>query len=91
MSQVNFFMLPEDEVEFAGMLAARGDTRFFPARALDLPAGANSYRLVLLNRNLGWPTGVDAIELEAPTRATTTLDLFKDPHIEWARYGRLNG
>ena len=85
MSQVNFFMLPEDESEFLHMLEARGDTRLFPTRGIDLPAGLDSYRLVLLNRNLGWPARVGAIELEAPTRATTTLDLFKDPHIEWAR------
>ncbi len=85
MSQVNFFMLPEDESEFVRMLEARGDTRLFPMRALDMPVEVYSCGVVLLNRDLGWPAHVDAIEQKAPTRATTTLDLFKDAHIEWAR------
>jgi hypothetical protein len=85
VSQVNFFMLPEDEAEFAQVLAAREDTRVFPARGLDTPATVHTNGLTLFNRKLGWPAIVDAIELEAPVRASTTLDSFKDPHVQWSR------
>jgi hypothetical protein len=54
-------------------------------RALDMPAEVDSCGVVLLNRDLGWPVHLDAIERDAPTRATAALDMFKDPHIQWSR------
>jgi hypothetical protein len=53
MSQVNFFMLPEDEDDFVEVLAAREDTRVFPAHGLDIPATLHSNGLTLFNRKLG--------------------------------------
>jgi hypothetical protein len=85
VSQVNFFMMPEDEAEFAEVLGARGDTRVFPSRGLEVAATVHAHGLVLFNRTLGWPAVVDAIEGEEPVRAFTTLDSFKDPHVEWLR------
>jgi hypothetical protein len=85
MSQVNFFMLPEDEADFVEVLAAREDTRVFPAHGLDIPATLHSNGLTLFNRKLGWPPIVDATEVEAPLRAFTSLDRYKEPHITWSR------
>jgi hypothetical protein len=94
MSQVNFFMLPEDEQTFVEMLRDRGDTRFvhgrFHAKPTPpytnriAPTGNSEDCVVLVNPAFGDPPILHS-RGSGEHEGEYGFDLYRDPHIEWSR------
>ena len=93
MSQVDFFMLGDDEQDFLDFLWSRSDThvfagRFFrtthPAAIRALPDVPDLHEFSLVNSTL-CPDPVCSVACTGKDRGLYTFALHGDPHIEFSR------
>ena len=93
MSQVNFFMLPEDEDQFVSFLAARSDTHILIGRSFsspepqpvrELPPASETSHVTLLNAKIR-PTPSCRPSASGASGGAYMFELMRDPFIEFSR------